>query len=259
MSGAKLASVGKYLFLTLLLSPSFFWLCGSQIPQQGMVHAAMESAGSRSADPRVELYSTRGSRVASHGAAKIPGEENSHTTRYSAIRKRAYRRARRRAEQNGGTYYRGKWMSASALGTHSSAAKQQDGPQPGRSECSCLRPPAFLVNDDMHGRRRAQELHWGCGRTEATWTVPGWSLVISADPLQRYAAVGVAISHRVADSDHISFKSCLPGRLLHARCVTADKTVDVIAGYQWVRSDSGVAATTDKLLSLVDGNVYRSV
>ena len=237
------------------------------------MHAAMESAGSRSADPRVELYSTRGSRVASHGATKIPGGENSHTTRYSAIRKRAYRRARRRAEQNGGTYYRGKWMSASALGTHSSAAKQQDGPPKRwlkrwldaaaspkstarlRVRCYNMGGVNAPVYDHLHFWLTTtctddivilQELHWGCGRTKATWTVPGWSLVISADPLQRYAGVGVAISHRVADSDHISFKSCLPGRLLHARCVTADKTLDVIAGYQWVRSDSGVAATTDK-------------
>ncbi|CAE7294995.1 unnamed protein product [Symbiodinium microadriaticum] len=91
-----------------------------------------------------------------------------------------------------------------------------------------------------------QELHWGCGRTEATWTIPGWSMVVSADPQQRYAGVGILISNRVAAPDDISYTSSLPGRLLHVRCTTTGKTLDVIAGYQWVRTEGGTAASTEK-------------
>ncbi|CAE7467604.1 unnamed protein product [Symbiodinium sp. KB8] len=71
-------------------------------------------------------------------------------------------------------------------------------------------------------------------------------MVVSADPQQRYAGVGILISNRVAAPDDISYTSSLPGRLLHVRCTTTGKTLDVIAGYQWVRTEGGTAASTEK-------------
>ena len=248
--------------MTLLLSPSSIWLCGSQIPQQSMEIAASERNSNRSVDPKVELYSTRNSRAALSSVAKIPGREGSHTTRYSAIRKRAYRRARRRAEQHGGTYCRGRWMSAAALGTKCSAdlphkvvfvppkAFQTSVKRNERLRVRCynlggINGPVYdhlhfwLTTECRDDIVMLQELHWGCGHTEATWTVQGWSPVVSVDPLQSYAGVGVLISGRVTSPDNISFTSCLPGRLSHIRCPTDTKTLDVIAGYRWCDPRAG--------------------
>ena len=79
-----------------------------------------------------------------------------------------------------------------------------------------------------------QELHHGCGKTDHSWTIPGWTVAITADERNRFSGVGVFISHRIAPADRVSFHTWLPGRLMHVRCFTSRVTVDIIAGYQWV-------------------------
>ena len=86
-----------------------------------------------------------------------------------------------------------------------------------------------------------QELHWGCGRTENTWTIEGWQAIISADPKQRYSGVGIFISPRVAASAELTHAVCIPGRLLHVRCQRAKVTLDLVAIYQWVWQASKAA------------------
>ena len=68
-------------------------------------------------DPRVVPRPT-----ASTGApigVKNSGEGEAVAAPMSKIRKRAFRRARRRAEVHGATWYRGTWRSAQSLGTTS--------------------------------------------------------------------------------------------------------------------------------------------
>ena len=246
-----------------------FWPGWSQIQPYPGMQQSRELREKQGRDPRVELCPTGSSRAAQSRVAKPPGPEDSHTVRYSAVRKRAFRRARRRAEQHGGTYYHGRWMSAEALGTRSVGTSQtMASAKPRPIQQAKCRPTARLrvrsynlggvsgpVYDHLHFWLTTackddvvilQELHWGCGRAEATWTIPGWSMVVSADPQQRFAGVGILISNRVAAPDNISYTSSLPGRLLHVRCTTTGKTLDVIAGYQWVRTEGGTAATTEK-------------
>ena len=39
-----------------------------------------------------------------------------------------------------------------------------------------------------------QELHWGCGRQDGSWEIPGWSVIVTADDKHRYSGVGVFVS-----------------------------------------------------------------
>jgi len=259
-----------YLFSTPLESPATLWLCGSQIPQRDADIAAMNYNASSPVDPRVELCPTRSSQVVPvTGASKIIGESTGHAKLYSAVRKRAYRRARRRAELHGGTMYRGQWMSAIALGTTHAAAADNSGVQPRdrpvkleRTTTTRLRIRSYNasgltgpVYDYLHYWLTTecqedvvilQELHWGCGRGEAAWQIPGWTVIVSASPDNRCAGVGVFISTKVVPGDLVSFRTCIPGRLLHVRCTDESKTLDIIAGYQWVRTDGGDKCTADR-------------
>ena len=68
-------------------------------------------------NPRVGSSSTCDPEVAVPGtAAKDPGECQGSRPIYSDARKRAFRRARRRAERCRGTMYRGRWHTARELG-----------------------------------------------------------------------------------------------------------------------------------------------
>ena len=69
-------------------------------------------------NPRVGPLSTNDlEAVSRRDTAKLPGECTGDRPQYTNVRKRAFRRARRRAEQHGGTLYRGRWRSARELGT----------------------------------------------------------------------------------------------------------------------------------------------
>ena len=67
------------------------------------------------ADPRVGPLSTPGPRATS--VAKTTGKGERTAAPWNEGRKRAFRRARRRAERVGGTYYKGRWHWAHELGT----------------------------------------------------------------------------------------------------------------------------------------------
>ena len=79
-----------------------------------------------------------------------------------------------------------------------------------------------------------QELHWGCGRSENSWTIDGWRAIVSADPQQRCSGVGTFISPRVVAHAEITRAVCIPGRLLHVRCKREKITLALVALYQWV-------------------------
>ena len=90
-----------------------------------------------------------------------------------------------------------------------------------------------------------QELHWGCGRTEGSWTIPGWTFYVSANDKQRFSGVGVVVSHRLARAEDSTYCSWIPGRLLQVRCGGARATIDILAGYQWVWANGAAPATLE--------------
>ena len=256
---------------SLLVAPAMLESRGSQILRQD-VHVGGATTTARSpGDSRVEFTTTGNSGAAHSRVAKNFGESTSRTIQHSASRKRAYRRARRRAETHGGTVYRGRWMTAEALGTQQLATSSAVGarrgqisseaPRLGRAQPRiCVRSynvggVTSSVYDVIHHWLTTscsddivilQELHWGCGKTDSTWQIPGWSIVTSADARQRFSGIGVFISNRVAKPDQISHRSHIPGRLLHVRCTSDLVTLDVIAGYQWVRSEGSSRNTSDQ-------------
>eukprot|EP00439_Symbiodinium_sp_Y106_P064198 s3641_g10.t1 len=95
-----------------------------------------------------------------------------------------------------------------------------------------------------------QETHWGLGKQDATWTIPGWALVVTADPENRYSGVAVAISTRVVPASHITFCSWIPGRLLHVKCDGLRASIDIVGVCQWVKQEDKNASTDSKRLSL---------
>ena len=234
-------------------------LQGSQFPWPAPL-AAISDDATGLVNPRVGPLATRGLEALSVlDEAKISGGHANNNMQLNAMRKRAYRRAKRRAEAKGATWYRGRWMTAQELGT-TSLEQQQQTPRPKPTarpfqdtwtEQPRLRVRSYNVGgvtsevyDHLHHWLLhqctddiviLQELHWGCGRHEAHWRVPGWLFYVSADERQRFSGVAVLVSERVASADQTTYCTWLPGRLLHVRCVSTKVTLDVIAGYQWVK------------------------
>ena len=77
-----------------------------------------------------------------------------------------------------------------------------------------------------------QETHWGLGKCDATWQIPGWPFINTADPGNRYSGVAILVSHRVAPAASITFCSWLPGRILHVKCESPHATLDLVGVYQ---------------------------
>ena len=153
----------------------------------------------RSVNPRVGLHSTLNPGAAACSvAAKNIGGKQSNSVTHSESRKRAFRRARRRAELRGGTEYRGRWFTAQELGTEAkpldlpcNVGVSRTGPakRPWQARPR-LRVRSFNVGgisaevyDNLHHwllhRARddiiiLQEVHWGLGRSEGSWSVHPW-------------------------------------------------------------------------------------
>ena len=172
------------------------------------MHASFRAS---SVNPRVGFHSTLDPRAFSSEEAKTPGGSPSTEAHYSETRKRAFKRARRRAEARGGTIYRGRWHSAKDLGTTFRATSstpvttapafsaRRTGPARRRLRIRCynvggVTPEVYdhLHHWLLHKSREdviiLQEIHHGMGRADSKWAIPGWTIVASADPRQRLCA-----------------------------------------------------------------------
>ncbi|OLQ04989.1 hypothetical protein AK812_SmicGene11911 [Symbiodinium microadriaticum] len=161
----------------------------------------------------------------------------------------------------GGTWYRGQWRSAASLGV-STVVTDMDTtcvtpltPPPGRGRRRRLQAISYnmggmtqesydLFKDWLQTRCRAeivivQETHWGLGREDGRWTLPGWLAITTADGPQRHSGVAVFIRLERFTAEHITSVTWMPGRLLHVRCSGAGTGVclDVVAGYQFVQQE----------------------
>ena len=89
---------------------------GSQFPWPAAM-VEEHNSGDQLVNPRVVFCPTADTEASS--GAKNSGYGDAGAANLSKARQRAYRRARRRAEANGITIYRGRWRSAKSLGTTS--------------------------------------------------------------------------------------------------------------------------------------------
>ena len=62
-----------------------------------------------------------------------------------------------------------------------------------------------------------QESHHGLGKSEACYTVPGWTVISSPDPNHRWAGVVTMVSHRAAHPTQVQYQSWRHGRILQVR------------------------------------------
>ena len=205
-------------------------------------------------NPRVVFCPTADTEASS--GAKNSGYGDAGAANLSKARKRAYRRARRRAEANGITIYRGRWRSAKSLGTTSvqqpaqTRAVTQSPARPTRQAKPRIRALTYNIGgmdattydvfcDWLQQQQDAeiifvQEIHWGLGKTESNWRVGSWHAFVSPGPRHRYAGVAIFVSSKVAEANQFAYHSVIPGRILHVRCVKQRVTLDLVAGYQHV-------------------------
>ena len=235
----------------------------SQFLRQDLI---MQCAAEHDHDP-VDLRVEAGTGTAlgaSIMGAKQSGDSSGFT--YSLARKRAYRRARARALEHGGTWYRGQWRSAQSLRVQPPAGTART---PTRSEhkhptLQGRAPRLRIVTYNLGGMSAelydifvtwlhqqkvadvvvVTETHWGLGRSDGQWTVGSWHILTCADPQSRCAGLCVCVSSRWADRDSITYSTWSPGRLLHVRISGYSVPIDVVAVYQWVLQDGTSAPSS---------------
>ena len=228
----------------------------SQFLRQDLI---MQCAAEQAHDP-VDLRVEAGTGTAlgaSFSGAKLSGDARGFT--YSLARKRAYRRARARALEHGGTWYRGHWRSAQSLRVQPSPGTARAQARPDHKHPTLQgRAPRLRIATYNLGGMSAElydifvtwlhqqtvadivvvtETHWGLGRSDGQWTVGSWHFLACADAQSRYAGLCVCVSARWADRDSITYSTWCPGRLLHVRISGCSVPIDVIAVYQWVLQD----------------------
>ena len=275
-------------FLYVLLN---FWPGWSQIQPYSDMQQSHDLRDLRSRDPRVWSDSTvdLGARSRAKHSGKDTKANDNMQAKFTWIRKRAFRRACRRATQNGkgGTMYRGQWMTTEALLGHRLSAASDTAPRAPvtSTRTSNLRQVPRLrvrtynlggVNTAVYDTLCAwlrtqpeldilflQEIHFGLGREEATWAIPGWLFIVAPDSSSRYSGVGMVISTRIASPQTVSFCTWAPGRILQVRCQGSRVNLDLFSVYQWVRKDSSDEVQSGKRsdlwhqLSRAIGNVPR--
>ena len=248
---------------------------GSQVPSSSHVPVTIQSSNIR-IDPRVGRNTTDRPGVLSQvdGAKPAGRDMPSRAFPFDRSRKRAFRRARNRAAVSGQTWYRGRlvtardlqlqWTPANSATRDIAGACAVDG-RAARSRtvsrprlrvatynCGGVTSELYDVICDWLTRSvdldivAFQETHWGLGREETTWCIPGWSFITSADPDNRYCGVAIAVSDRVAHRLQITFCAWIPGRLLHVKCEGHSTTLDLLCLYQWVRQDKNPAGAEAK-------------
>ena len=167
---------------------------GSQIPRQDEMQALYSDYACPN-DPRVQVpaRNTWGTPL----GAKFSGNAIGFTTK---ARKRAFLRARSRAQIKGGTWYRGQWRTAQSLGV---PCDPDTAPLPGRPTCQHRCPAGqgrqprlrvltynvggmsadlydvfldWLLSQTQADIVVLQETHWGMGKAPNTWTVADGTL-----------------------------------------------------------------------------------
>ena len=177
----------------------------------------------------------------------------------STVVKRSLKRAQRRAQTNGMTWYRGKCYTSEDF--------LQMGLPP--IEPSQNSTQADLVRCHQHHapRRRMTCMTWNGGGLsshrldeikqwltiqriqiavitetrwsfQSTWTDQAWHHVHSADPSHRGTGVVILIAKTVCPAPSIRWMEIIPGRLLHVRLLLSPRNLDILGCYQHVYNRS---------------------
>ena len=168
--------------------------------------------------------------------------------------KRAFRRARNRAREHGGTWYRGKWCTASMLErTHGSAAPQtrkatRTGLKHARTRLRALTLNVGILSTDAYDelmttlatQRRWdvvmwQETGW---KMEKMYSTAEWHVVCPGQKDDKNSGVITMIARRVCDAEHLRFQTPKPGRILHVQITQSFQTFDVVNVYQFASNHS---------------------
>ena len=246
-------------------------LRGSQVPRpERSGHYAREDT--TLVDLRVGQAST--TCLGTPSGVKRLDEGDSTAKHFSWAKKRALRRARRRAEEHGGTFYRGRWHTSTMLGV-TSASEQPTArlarPRQALKGPVKMTPRLRVFSYNIGGMAMdawdvfvdwlkhcdydivvVQELHWGMGKEDHAWTVNGWAVFMTADEKARHSGVGIFISPGLRRHADISHCTWVPGRLLHVRCECRELTLDVLGIYQWVQPSARNAPEVEKRSMLWD-------
>ena len=176
--------------------------------------------------------------------------------------KRALRRARARAEKEGGARYKGRWYTAEQL----RRTRQGVAPMPTENSTSRAKP-ATSANKQATGKRTkcitfningasssawqecmawlqdnqqhidvalVQETHWN-GKGSRDFVSGPWFVVTTA-PVASDSKAGLAVlvHQRLGGPEQISVQTHLKGRLMHVRTHQGENSIDIINLYQHV-------------------------
>ena len=192
--------------------------------------------------------------------------------RHSQIsgRKRAFRRARGRAQRNclGGTWYRGRWLRADAavagLPQRQAAPRVQSQVRRAASSAGTdeVRFISYNVggsstdNYDVFGNWLQQlqladvvifqEVHWGLGKEDSSFQICSRSVMTSIDSNNRFSGIAICVSKKLIDAADLRFSSVVPGRLMHVRCLRSGFCLDIVGTYQWAWNMQHVSLTEQR-------------
>ena len=179
-------------------------------------------------------------------AASAAAKQRAH----DPVKKRAFRRARRRAEANGFTYYRNRLMTLKQLHGLACRTPVQKPKCPTADlnsrfnvvtwNCSGLSMELFeeikqwmAINKQVHALF-LQETHWGTAMLQE-WSQNGLHFVQSAHPKCKQGGVMIILQEACFPKQCVRWQEILPGRILHVRCHVAVPT-DLICVYQKTQS-----------------------
>ena len=221
-----------------------------------MLYWSTVSAG----DARVSIATTameRASTTSGSPGYVFEAKHSGHTrfttrpTSYQQATKRAFRRARHRAQEKGGTYYRGRWHTPSTLGQllgqpvrSSTRKKVPAASKPehsmevfswnaGGASSAVYQEFQAWVTENPYSIVALQETHW----TSTTEYQSGSYLCFNSGCKDddKYAGVLTMLSTQVFDPDSVMVSELIQGRVLwmRARVRNKDAWVDVINVYQY--------------------------
>ena len=163
--------------------------------------------------------------------------------------KRAFRRARNRAQEHGGTWYKGRWYTASMLARSRGLSAPYRGKAAGcphnttRKRLQVLTLNVGIFSTDAYdelmitlatkGRWDVvmlQETGW---KMEKMYGTAEWHVVCSGQKDDKNSGVITMVSRRLCDAEHLRFQTPKPGRILHVQITQSSQTFDVVNVYQF--------------------------
>ena len=167
--------------------------------------------------------------------------------------KRSYQRACRRAQAQGGTMYRGRWVTSQEL----NAREQQSGNRPPQTRRSTAGQQHWQIltwnagglheglytevltymHDHTIDIGMIQETKW---KFTSTWSSQHYHFIHSGGTSEqaKHGGVLTMISRRLTQANQIQYNSILDGRLLHVRFLYQNSGIDLINTYQYAINNS---------------------